>query len=717
MWPYDEYTLGAVHYSYDSELNALHVKDEDGDFYCIYGGDLKPDKTLSGVYSEISWDEGELNGRKTDLNQVYHSAVYVLNKENDHCLNYCMVGTNQGRDESINHYHHLLNHPQDEYNNTVSHYQNLLDNFVTFKSPDEEFNRLWKWALIGTDRFCAYTPPLGTALLAGFSTTARGWNGRHKISGRPGYAWYFGRDSEWSGFAINDYGDFDLVKKQIEFLQKFQDLSGKIFHELSTSGVVHYDAADATPLYIILVAHYLRASGDIEFVRSSWPHIEKAMLFLYSTDTDDDRLIENTNVGHGWVEGGKLWGANTTFYLAALWAQTLKDAAYIADHLGKSELEKKYIHDSERVQKILNTDFYNEKDQFYYYGKFANGDYNREKTVLPAVGMYFNLLDETRSKEVLQQYAGNAFSSDWGVRILSSKSSLFNPRGYHYGSVWPLFTGWTALAEYEYGRSVQGFIHICDNMFLKNHWASGFVEEVMNGAEYTPSGVCPHQCWSETNILHPAITGMIGWKPFAPESKVILKPRFPLHWADVTVNNLAIGNARIKLQMTRQKNETKFRVFLTEGMPIKILFAPEIAAGTIIEEITINDKRVDIPSGLMRGLIDPPLEFDLNQVSDIVFKHTKGVGMIPQMTQPNPGGMSEGYRIISTILDKNKYEIVFEGRSGTKGNFKVMIFDQAIKSINGASFDKIGENGINQITVTFPSSNQEYVKNRVIIEL
>jgi len=48
------------------------------------------------------------------------------------------------------------------------------------------------------------------------------------------------------------------------------------------------------------------------------------MDFLYATDTDGDRLIENTNVGHGWVEGGKLWGAHTTLYLAALWSQTLQ---------------------------------------------------------------------------------------------------------------------------------------------------------------------------------------------------------------------------------------------------------------------------------------------------------------------------------------------------------------------------------------------------------
>ncbi|OPX35797.1 hypothetical protein B1H10_00370 [candidate division KSB1 bacterium 4484_188] len=82
---------------------------------------------------------------------------------------------------------------------------------MTVQSPDNEFNKLWKWAVIGTDRFLAYTPTVGTGLLAGFSTTERGWNGRHKISGRPGYAWYFGRDSEWSGFAIDNYGDFKTL--------------------------------------------------------------------------------------------------------------------------------------------------------------------------------------------------------------------------------------------------------------------------------------------------------------------------------------------------------------------------------------------------------------------------------------------------------------------------------------------------------------------------
>ena len=43
-------------------------------------------------------------------------------------------------------------------------------------------------------------------MVAGFGTTLRGWNGGQKISGRPGYAWYFGRDAQWTGLAVNAYG-------------------------------------------------------------------------------------------------------------------------------------------------------------------------------------------------------------------------------------------------------------------------------------------------------------------------------------------------------------------------------------------------------------------------------------------------------------------------------------------------------------------------------
>jgi hypothetical protein len=48
------------------------------------------------------------------------------------------------------------------------HYQGLLASTVTIHITRAEFNRLFKWAIVGTDR-CTYTPGIGMGLLAGFS--------------------------------------------------------------------------------------------------------------------------------------------------------------------------------------------------------------------------------------------------------------------------------------------------------------------------------------------------------------------------------------------------------------------------------------------------------------------------------------------------------------------------------------------------------------------
>ncbi len=717
MWPYDEVALGDVHFGYDDGLHALHVKDETGDFYCVFGADCPPEQHIEGQYEDVEWQGNALSGQATDMNQVVHATLFPLNESNNYSLHFSITGTDQGKEEALTHFRSLLENPIREYRQTVDHYRHLLNAFVTIESPDEEFNRLWKWALVGTDRFFVNTPTLGTALVAGYATTDKGWDGRHTISGRPGYGWYFGRDAAWSAFAVDDYGDFEQVREQLAFFQTYQDISGKIFHEFSTSGVIHYDAADATPLYIILAAHYLRGSGDIGFIRESWPHLKRAMDFLYTTDTDKDGLIENTNVGHGWVEGGKLWGAHTTFYLAGLWARSLMDMAYIGQCLGKREHAQAYTQDAERVQSTLNTDFWNDDAHFFYYGKLNDGSYNPEETILPAVVMYYGLLDDEKVLPVLDSYAGNGFTSDWGVRILSSASPLFNPRGYHYGSVWPLYTGWTALAEYTYGRSVQGFSHIYNNQMIKNHWAKGFVEEVMNGTVYEPSGVCPHQCWSETNVLHPGITGMIGWKPHALRNTAELKPRFPLHWDRVGVNNLRMGDAYLSMHMERFANKTTFTLSQKSGKPVTVHLYPEIPDGMIVEAMTVDGESVIFHPETHRGLLKEPVVFDVKDRSVVTLTHRHGIGMIPVMPRPSVGEESTGYRIRNARLTGNTYTVDLEGKSDTVGEFALRVFDQDVQRLQGGKIHHMSDGGVITLHVAFPPSQETFVQKQIKIVL
>ncbi|MBS1261891.1 MAG: hypothetical protein MAG453_01226 [Calditrichaeota bacterium] len=390
------------------------------------------------------------------------------------------------------------------------------------------------------------------------------------VNGRPGYAWYFGRDAAWCAFAIDDYGDFATVRRQLEFFRDYQDLNGKIFHELSASGVVHYDAADSTPLYVILAADYLRHSGDLATIRVLWPSLVRAMDFLYSTDTDGDLLIENTDVGHGWVEGGPLSGANTTFYLAGLWARSLEDAAYIAGAIGEEGRARLFVDDAADVFAQLEADFWNEDGRFYAHGRNADGSFNPARTVLPAPVAWLNPLPAERIAPALDAYASDEFSTDWGVRILSADSPDYNPGSYHGGAVWPLFTGWAALAEYKYGRAQAGFRHMMSNLRIKDRWARGYVEEVLHGAEYKPYGVCPHQGWSETGALHPAIDGLLGWEPDALAGRARIAPQLPADWDTLTVNNLRVGGTTLSLNLWRERGRIEWDVADRSGPPVEI---------------------------------------------------------------------------------------------------------------------------------------------------
>ena len=109
-------------------------------------------------------------------------------------------------------------------------------------------------------------PYLGTGLVAGYRTSG--------VSQRPGFAWFFGRDSLWTSFALNAEGDYATTRTALDFISKFQREDGKIPHEISQSASLvpwfkdypyAYVSADATPLFIIAMNDYAVQSGDAGF--------------------------------------------------------------------------------------------------------------------------------------------------------------------------------------------------------------------------------------------------------------------------------------------------------------------------------------------------------------------------------------------------------------------------------------------------------------------
>ena len=183
-------------------------------------------------------------------------------------------------------------------------------------------------------------PYLGTGLVAGYRTSG--------VGQRPGFAWFFGRDSLWTSFALNAEGDYSTTRTALDFISKYQREDGKVPHEISQSASLvpwfkdypyAYVSADATPLFIIAMNDYAVQSGDVAFARDKWDNVWRAYQFLHST-YDAQGFAQNAGVGHGWVEGGPLLPVKNEYYQAGLAVEALRALSNLARLVGKDDISK-----------------------------------------------------------------------------------------------------------------------------------------------------------------------------------------------------------------------------------------------------------------------------------------------------------------------------------------------------------------------------------------
>jgi glycogen debranching enzyme len=717
MWPYSENVLKSLQHAWQPSLNAMEVAAPEAGLHCFIGSGKLPVGRYSGPLDE----PGSINTGGDAQTQIIELAAdtshgvmmaMLFELDNTDYLDIVFAAGSEGRDSLASSYLEALADPFNIYRQAADHYQDLDQRMLHLITPDENFNRGYAWALAATDRFFVTTPGLGTSLVAGYNGTDHGWDGGHAVNGRPGYAWYFGRDAVWSAFAVLGYGDFHGVRNILNTLIKFQDLNGKIFHELSTSGFVHYDAADATPLFIILAARYLAQSGDLDYIRHAWPAIEKAIAYCRSTDTDGDLLIENTNVGHGWVEGGHLFGSHSSLYLTACWAEALRGAAYMSAALGMPDAAAEYESDSRLVTGIINREFYNAETGFLYQGVFSDGTFHKGESILPSIPMYFGLIDQDKAGRMLEDWASNDFSSDWGLRMVRQSSPLFHPRGYHSGSVWPLYTGWVSLAEYHHGRQLQGFGHIMQNLDIYRDFALGYLEEVLNGERYQPSGVCPHQCWSQTMVLQPVIEGMLGLEADAMEKELLFAPSIPFGWDETGIRNIRVGNSLLACAMERGK-ETTVYAFENQGDAVTIDFSPLFMPGTEILGLEADGIAVPYTTSMEEQGVRVNCRTELSDRKELRYTHRGGISLLPHHMKAGAGETSSGLRIISAGMVGNRYIIETEGAAAMQYHLEVICNMNAGITADGAALQRSGNRLL--LTLDFPAMNRGYMRKTVTL--
>lgn len=707
MWPYSLDATGTLFYADDQGGAVTAVFDRARELNVMTAFDRRPEKMESGMFDFSRRDVSAFGAAPAKHKQI--TFLYTFSGEPGK-LNFYLSGGESGLRQSADLLKKTMGDTQGLYRSAADYYRSFDRDFLQIESSDTLFNRAYRWALVSVDKFFCHTPSIGKSMMSGYWTTARGWNGGHEVSGRPGYAWYFARDTELTGIAMNDYGDYGKVRDILETFGKYQDPDGKVYHELTTSGSAHYDASDATPLYLVLAGDYLRKTGDAEFIRSQWPNLKKALGFCYSTDTDGDLLIENTNVGHGWQEGWQLYGAHTEVYLAALWAQALREASYMASVLGEERLETKSREDMATVKRLINENFWNDSMQFFNHGLMKDGSYQEQKCVLGGTPLLFNLTDSAKAVNTAGNFSNKYFSTDWGVRMVGYDSPYYFLGGYNYGNIWPFHTGCAALAECRAGLRYQGFRHAYGTLRLFEGWDYGNISEVILGDKLQFTGICPHQQWSSSMSLLPLYEGMLGLGIDALKDSLTLAPAFPADWSFARVKNIRIRDNRVRLDYERTGDG--YRYILTNGgrKPVNLNFSAVLPLATVVREVTVDG--VAVPFSVTEEVQNVHVRIDplhLTGKSTVNLLTEGGIAVLLNLPPAVNDMPDDGLKIEGERFDPETgiYTLELAGKPGRAYDVELLTLS-AISETEGAVLKK-QEGDRSVYTVKFANKNEPFV--------
>jgi len=248
--------------------------------------------------------------------------------------------------------------------------------------------------------------------------------------------------------------------------------------------------------------------------------------------------------------------------------------ARTADVLGQKKVAAECWARAARVTAVIEDRLYDAARGSYALDIRPDGSPTWTETALQAVPLFLGSGNPVRARAYLERLGSKTFSSRWGVRLLPTGDPLFSPRGYHAGTVWPLFTGWAALAEYKAGLGEAAFAHLTANADLASARQRGAFDEALDGLEERSAGVCPDQAWSAAMVVLPFVEGLLGVEADAPAGRLAIRPQLPAAWARLEVEGLRCGESAYDLEIQRRDEVLSITLRRTLGPGLLVTLAP-----------------------------------------------------------------------------------------------------------------------------------------------
>jgi glycogen debranching enzyme len=419
--------------------------------------------------------------------------------------------------------------------------------------------------------------------------------GVYPYAGVPWYNTVFGRDGLFTALETLWVAP-DIAKGVLTYqanlqateLKPLQDAEpGKILHEIRSGEMaetgeipfkLYYGSIDTTPLFIVLAGHYLKRTNDLDTIKSIWNNILRALDWIKNYgDMDGDGFVEYQRkaesglANQGWKDShdsishanGELASYPITLCEVQGYVyDAKKQAAYMANRLGHTELARELSKEGDELKKRFNDVFWDEELGTYVLA--LDGDKRPCRVLSSNIGhlLFSGIATPKRAAKTAQILMSEEMFTGWGIRTLSSKAARYNPMSYHNGSVWPHDT---AIIAYGFAR--YGMMSLALQLVQGLFDASLFIDlqrlpELFCGFPFrrgeAPTAypvACSPQAWSVAAVFI-LLQACLRLSIDGHKKKLILyKPTLPDYIKHLRISNLKIGDERFDLEIIKYEHD------------------------------------------------------------------------------------------------------------------------------------------------------------------
>jgi glycogen debranching enzyme len=427
-------------------------------------------------------------------------------------------------------------------------------------------------------------------------------------AGVPWFMALFGRDSLITALQTLAF-DPGIAAGTLELLAAHQgtvadpwrdEEPGKILHELRVGEDAHlgeiphtpyYGTVDATPLFVALLAEYVRWTGDLGLWRRLRPNVERALAWIRAADHDGDGFVDyerRSTLGlanQGWKDSGDCLvnrdGSPAEPPIALVEVQgyayrALRGAAWLFALDGMPARA--------RELETWAADLRGRFDQAYWlpgrqFLALALGRGGRPVEAIASNAghaLWSGIVEPARQPAIASRLLGPGLFSGWGVRTLASGETGYDPSGYHVGAVWPHDTSMVlaglARAGFRAGaaRLLSGLLEAAAG--LPGHRLPEVFGGQARDREPAPApypAACAPQAWA-AGALPFALTETLGLAPDAMRGLLVVRrPVLPPGVGRLALHGVRVGEVALDLAFAGEGERVRVDV-LSRTAPLAV---------------------------------------------------------------------------------------------------------------------------------------------------